>query len=77
VVNRDRDRPVTAAIQLADRAVAGVRACEVNAAHPGATNSFDHPDAVKVEERSVAGDGSGFEYTFPAHSITILRIEVA
>jgi alpha-N-arabinofuranosidase len=76
VVNRDRDRPITAHIQLADRAAADVRAYEVNGDDPGATNSFEQPNAVAVEEKRVERPGSEFAYTFPAHSITVLRMEV-
>jgi alpha-N-arabinofuranosidase len=77
VVNRDREHSITATIQLVGKAATGGRAYEVNATHPGETNSFEHPDAVKVEERRLAGGTNGFEYTFPAHSISVLRIGVA
>jgi alpha-N-arabinofuranosidase len=76
VVNREHDRPITALIQLADRAAVDVRAYEVNGDDPGATNSFEQPNSVTVQEKRVDRPGSEFAYTFPAHSVTVLRMEV-
>jgi alpha-N-arabinofuranosidase len=76
VVNRDRDRPITASIQLADGAATAMRAYEVNGAHPGVVNSFEHPDAVTVQEKPTDLGGEKLQYTFPAHSVTVLRLEV-
>jgi len=45
----------------------------------GATHTFGADDVVRPAVRSVqaeARDG-GFNYTFPAHSLTILRVELA
>jgi alpha-N-arabinofuranosidase len=73
VVNRALDQDVTARIELAGggRVTTGV-AYEVNGADPKATNSFERPDAVSVQARP-----AGLEHTFPAHSSTVLRLELA
>ncbi len=78
VVNRDRDRSHTATIELADVAVtAGVLLSEVNGPDVGATNSFEHPRRVDVQERRLAPAGRRFEYEFPPHSLTVLRAPLA
>ncbi len=77
VVNRDRDRSITTTIELQDgrRAVRGV-AYEVNGDDPYVPNTFERPDAVTVRERSLEA-GACLTYEFPAHSVTVLRFEVA
>jgi alpha-N-arabinofuranosidase len=77
VVNRDRDRPIAATIELQDgrSAVRGV-AYEVNGDSPKVLNSFERPDAVAVRERRLE-PGPCASYEFPAHSVTVLRFDVA
>jgi alpha-N-arabinofuranosidase len=78
VVNRDRDREHRVTIQfVGGSAHSGVHVAEVNGAGPDAINSFDHPDAVGVREHRMNVGGSGFEYVFSAHSVTVLRFELA
>lgn len=78
VVNRDKDREHKVTIQLVGgRAASGVYAAEVNGVGPEAMNSFDHPDAVGVQEHRLNLGGSTFEYVFPAHSVTVLRLDLA
>jgi alpha-N-arabinofuranosidase len=79
VVNRDPERAHAATIQLADAvAVAAVDAYEVNGASPHVTNSFEQPQAVTVQERKgIAAGPSSFEYSFPAHSVTVLHARIA
>lgn len=74
VVNRDRERALATTIQLVDAAATGVTAYEVNGANPDVFNSFEQPEAVRVQERHLNLGGSRFEYTFPAHSVTVLRL---
>jgi alpha-N-arabinofuranosidase len=75
VVNRDHARDLPATIDLTGASVAGAAdAWEVNGPDVGATNSFETPRAVDVRPRRVDLRGSRFDYTFPAHSITILRM---
>jgi alpha-N-arabinofuranosidase len=77
VVNRDRDEAIPTTVQLGDGVrIAGVVASEVNGANPFAINSFDRPNEVAVREREVAASGDRFDYTFPAHSLTILRLRL-
>ena len=78
VVNRDRDQEHKATIQLVGgSARSGVDVAEVNGSGPDAMNSFDRPDAVGVREHRMNLGGSSFEYVFPAHSVTVLRFELA
>ena len=78
VVNRDRDEAIPTTVQLGDGVcVAEVIACEVNGPTPFAINSFDRPGEVAVREREVAAAGDRFDYTFPAHSLTLLRLRLA
>jgi alpha-N-arabinofuranosidase len=77
VVNRDRERAHTATLQFADAVVAvGVDVHEITGADPTARNSFEEPEAVTVQQRPLEQRGPSFEYTFPAHSITLLRLRV-
>jgi alpha-L-arabinofuranosidase len=40
-----------------------------------AANSVDSPQAVTLAEHAVASGGPIFEYSFPAHSLTLLRVK--
>ena len=74
VVNRQRDLAVTARIDLYGRAFDGpLEVHEVNAADVSATNSFEQPELVGVRSRQLESAGSSVEYTFPAHSLTVMR----
>jgi alpha-N-arabinofuranosidase len=78
VVNRDRDRDHVAAIELTDAAATGgVLVSEVNGPDVEATNSFEDPRRVDVRERRLDLAGRRFEYAFPAHSVTVLRMSLA
>ena len=41
---------------------------------PADENSFDEPNRVSPEERAIRIVGSTFQHTFPAYSVTILRL---
>jgi alpha-L-arabinofuranosidase len=80
VVNRDRDSDQETTIDLGEeRSIASITAWEVNGAHPDIRNSFAEPDNVVAVERTVSGPMSSrtIEYTFPKHSITLLRVQLA
>lgn len=79
VVNRDQERALTSAIQLTDerRFQSGIEVYEINGAGPEVENSFEQPDAVTLQRRTLDLSGQRFEYTFPAHSITLLRGQLA
>jgi len=73
VINRDLERTIRAEIVVADAPgpVAGV-AHEINAS----TVAAEAPDGVTVVERGITGAGPGLAYSFPAHSLTLLRLEL-
>jgi alpha-N-arabinofuranosidase len=77
VVNRGRDRDLAATIDLGS-ATAGSTAdvWEVNGPHVAATNSFEAPRAVDVRASRLDLRGSRFDYTFPAHSVTLLHLPI-
>lgn len=80
VVNRDRDNDHGTTIDLGSEcSISHVSAYEVTGSDPAITNSFDEPDNVQAISRDVS-TGSGtreFSYSFPRHSVTVLRIELA
>lgn len=75
VVNRDSHQALPTTLELADGWRLGGGACqyEVGGPGPGATNSFEQPDAVTVRERRLDGEGARVEVTFAPHSVTLLR----
>jgi len=78
VVNRDREVALTSSIQFADAAhIYQVVAYEVNGTDPTVVNSFEQPAAVSVRKQEIDQEGQSIEYTFPAHSLTVLRLRVA
>ena len=54
---------------------ARIESYEVNAAEVSAANTPEHPDIVGIVKRPVTTTGSHLSYTFPAHSLTVLRME--
>jgi len=76
VVNRDLSRDVQATVEVAGTSgnAAGV-AHELNAASVDSYNSVETPNEVKVVERRLNAGGPDFTYSFPAHSLTLLRLE--
>jgi alpha-N-arabinofuranosidase len=77
VVNRHIHRPIATTIELQDgRAARRGVAYEVNGAGPRVLNTFEQPDAVTVRERSLEA-GACRSYEVPAHSVTLLRLDVA
>jgi alpha-L-arabinofuranosidase len=78
VVNRDLERAHTTTIQLVDNAtVASGVAYEVNGANPDIVNSFEQPRAVGVQEHGLDLASQDVTYTFPAHSLTVLKLQLA
>lgn len=80
VVNRDPKRDLATTIELVDAvATSGIMAYEVNGGDPSVVNSFEHPRSIDVRESRIDVDKDRldcFEYTFPAHSVTVLRMQV-
>jgi alpha-N-arabinofuranosidase len=68
VVNRSRDQAITTTIDGVQFA-GECRVFTVDGPSVDARNSFEAPDGVNVRE----GTWSGREYTFPPHSVTVIR----
>lgn len=76
-VNRNKEQPIATTIQLVNTAVqADINASEVNAPDVNAVNSFEQPGAVDIQEYTLDNGGQSFTYTFPAHSLTVLRLRI-
>jgi alpha-L-arabinofuranosidase len=50
---------------------------EINGPRVDAKNSFADPDAVKTAEKRFDSAAAEFNYEFPAHSITLLKLKKA
>ena len=76
VLNRSEKTDITARIENAAGAPSGpVNVWELNHADLKATHTFGKDSVVRPATRStsVKASGNGFEYTFPKHSLTILK----
>lgn len=74
VVNRDLERSHSTTLQLADTVLSkDIEVYEVSGNDVMLVNSFEQPEAVMVKQSRFTQGGSSFEYTFPAHSLTLLR----
>lgn len=77
VVNRHKDQAIDASISLADRSFAGpVAVSEVNGPDIKAENDFGRT-LVRTQTRNVSAEGNSTVYSFPAHSYTMLKAELA
>ena len=77
VVNRDPEHAQVATIDLGDATPSGgISVAEVNGPDVTAANSFETPRAVDVRERQVAVSGRRVQHAFPAHSITLMSLEI-
>jgi len=75
VVNRDVERSHTSTIHLTDTSLPNaIEVYEVNGADPTVSNSFESPQAVKIQEKKLDRTGEVLQYDFPAHSLTMLRM---
>lgn len=80
VINRDREQAHATTIQFAGSTSASKGTVyEVNGPQPESQNSFAQPSVVTTQERSLELNqyGQAFTYTFPAHSLTMLRLQIA
>ncbi len=57
--------------------VAGSAIAEVLAGDPGAVNTVASPTRVAPKKMKITGVGKEFTHTFPAHSVTVLRVKAA
>jgi len=77
IVNRHQDDAVTTTVEIGNGApITSAVAYEVNGDDPTVLNSFDRPDAVTVKERSLSAAGASLELTLPAHSVTVVRLQL-
>jgi alpha-N-arabinofuranosidase len=66
-------QPVKIALQ-GGRALAPIATATTFSADPNDTNSFDDPEKIIPVVSSVSGIAASFNYTFAAHSITVLKL---
>lgn len=77
VVNRHLEEATATTLHFADPInVERVHLYEVHHALPGAQNSFARPEEVTSKERELDFKAGEFSYTFPAHSLTLLRFHL-
>jgi alpha-N-arabinofuranosidase len=78
VVNPHHDRAVTASVAIRDGAVASATGQVLSSHDVHDHNDFEHPEAVRPAAlNSVRVQGKGVVHTFPAASVTTLRIQLA
>lgn len=75
VVNSGPD-PAPMTLELRGAAVSRGRATVhvLTAGDPAAENSFDQPELIAPRTGSIEAGGASFRHTFPAHSLTVIRI---
>lgn len=77
VINRDPSSDVVADIQLAQSIHPQAAQVEVlNGPEVTSKNSFEAPDEVKVAIAEIDKFRSGVAHTFPAHSLTVITVDV-
>ena len=79
VVNRSKDKDLTTAITTQDRVPeATVGVWQMNNADLKATHTYGRDTTVRPVTSTAAAtvSGSTLTYTFPAHSLTILKVKI-
>ena len=79
VLNRSKDNDIATRVESQAAAMTGdVAVWELNHPDLKATHTFGDDRKVRPSTRNikVAVEGDGFTYTFPAHSLTILKVKV-
>jgi len=75
VVNRHKDRALAAEFEIAGAKPASQGTVfSINGPSPESMNSLAEPGVVKLDKREQGGFGDQFEFRFPAHSVTLLRV---
>jgi len=78
VINRHREESIETDISLGDFQPGGnARVFEINGTGVDVQNSFEEPDNVRIAQRTFSKAAREFRYRFPAHSITLLKLERA
>jgi len=74
-INRHHAHDLPTTISIRDFAPEPTaRIFELNGPSHSASNGFDKKNEVKIEEKATDSISTQFEYTFPAHSVTVLII---
>jgi len=74
-INRDPERDVPAEVLTVDYRHSGVaEVWTVNGPSYSSYNTPDEPDRVTIAKQRVAIGASGFDHTFPAHSVTAIKL---
>ena len=74
VVNRHETMPITTAISVQGWQMPGSGvAFEINGSSPDVVNSLQTPNNVTTSRKALNKAGDKLEYTFPAHSVTLLK----
>jgi alpha-N-arabinofuranosidase len=79
VLNRSRDKDIVSRIESQEGALTGdVAVWELNHPDLKATHTFGDDRKVRPVTRTVRPgvQGNGFSYTFPAHSLTMLKVKM-
>jgi alpha-N-arabinofuranosidase len=78
VLNRSADRDLASRVEIQEGELAGrdIHVWEMNHPDLKATHSFGDDENVRPVTRTISVEtiDDGFGYTFPAHSLTILRV---
>ncbi|OGG50269.1 MAG: hypothetical protein A3F84_18075 [Candidatus Handelsmanbacteria bacterium RIFCSPLOWO2_12_FULL_64_10] len=75
-INRDPSRAVEAVVQVEGFTPAGITEAQTVAGEGYTSrNTYDHPDAVRLERSEVQVEGPAFKVTFPPHSVTALTLK--
>ncbi len=78
VVNRHETEPIRATVAIQNGRIGRpATSFEINGAAPETENSFSEPDNVRISRKDVSGAGDKFDYVFPAHSVTLLKLGLA
>jgi alpha-L-arabinofuranosidase len=75
VINRDYETNVNASVRLVDYPHGDTASVwTVNGPSYLSYNSAENPDAVAIQRQSVPVGSAAFGYTFPAHSVTAIKL---
>jgi alpha-L-arabinofuranosidase len=78
VVNRHQSEPITSSIAIDNAHVDGkAQIFEINGASAESENSFSEPNNVRIVPKDPVAVATKFTYTFPAHSISLLKLNIA
>jgi alpha-N-arabinofuranosidase len=76
VVNRHEIHPIRTSCSIRNARVSNqATVFEINGRSPKVENSFSEPANVNIRRNTfVLGNAANFQYTFPAHSVTLLKL---